>query len=336
MTADKDSAKYGDTVTYTLVVENTGNLTVSDIVVTDPLTGGVTPADGFTLKPGEKKTLTATYTVTAEDAANGSVTNIAEAVGTAVNGTIEVTAEAEQTITAEKIAITIQAKDATKVYDGKPLTMDEIKDPSGLLDGDKVDSVTVTGSQTDVGSSDNVPSDAMIVNAEGEDVTGGYDITYANGTLTVTAGQYEFTKGMGQHWKKGSEKTADFEVTRDEQDEIAYELFKDIEIDGAIVDKSQYRYEEGCVELYISSGYLQTLSVGEHTIRALFEDGVAETTFIVDAEDVKPDQPGGDSPRTGDSNNMILWESLLGASFIGMIVLIVLATKRRRDDENEA
>ena len=45
----------------------------------------------------------------------------------------------------------------------------------------------MTGSQTVVGKSDNVPSAAKIVNAEGEDVTGSYTITYANGTLEVTA-----------------------------------------------------------------------------------------------------------------------------------------------------
>ena len=44
----------------------------------------------------------------------------------------------------------------------------------------------MTGSQKDAGSSDNVPSEAKIVNAGGEDVTESYAITYANGTLEVT------------------------------------------------------------------------------------------------------------------------------------------------------
>ena len=56
---------------------------------------------------------------------------------------------------------------------------------SGLAEGDSVESVTITGSQTGPGSSDNVPSAAKIVNADGEDVTGCYDITYVNGKLTV-------------------------------------------------------------------------------------------------------------------------------------------------------
>ena len=45
--------------------------------------------------------------------------------------------------------------------------------------------MTVTGSQTEIGKSDNVPSDAKIVDADGNDVTAGYTITYVNGTLEV-------------------------------------------------------------------------------------------------------------------------------------------------------
>ena len=62
------------------------------------------------------------------------------------------------------------------------------------MNGDEIDSVTVTGSQTLVGSSANVPSAAVVKNTAGEEVTGGYDITYANGTLTVTDGEGEGEK----------------------------------------------------------------------------------------------------------------------------------------------
>ena len=54
------------------------------------------------------------------------------------------------------------------------------------MEGHKIDSVKVTGSQTLVGSSENKPSEAKIVDKDGVDVTKGYKITYENGTLTVT------------------------------------------------------------------------------------------------------------------------------------------------------
>jgi hypothetical protein len=47
--------------------------------------------------------------------------------------------------------------------------------------------VTISGSQTVVGNSANIASSATILNADDEDVTDGYKITYVPGTLTITA-----------------------------------------------------------------------------------------------------------------------------------------------------
>jgi len=55
-----------------------------------------------------------------------------------------------------------------------------------LATGDQITSITFTGSQTDVGTSNNVPSAAVIKNASNDEVTASYEITYANGTLTIT------------------------------------------------------------------------------------------------------------------------------------------------------
>ncbi|MBR5765580.1 MAG: class II aldolase/adducin family protein, partial [Lachnospiraceae bacterium] len=48
----------------------------------------------------------------------------------------------------------------TKEYDGEPLTKDSYTN-TALATGDVIESVTVTGSQTTVGNSDNVPSAAV-------------------------------------------------------------------------------------------------------------------------------------------------------------------------------
>ena len=83
-------------------------------------------------------------------------------------------------------AITITADSDTKGYDGTPLTNDGYTCDPSLATGDSFESVTVTGSQTDVGSSYNVPSAAVIKNGSDENMTANYAITYVNGTLTVT------------------------------------------------------------------------------------------------------------------------------------------------------
>ncbi len=74
----------GDTITYTFSAENTGNLTLTDVTVTDALAGltWVTGPDLGTLAPGVTATGTATYVVTELDVANGAIDNSATATGT--------------------------------------------------------------------------------------------------------------------------------------------------------------------------------------------------------------------------------------------------------------
>ncbi len=81
--------------------------------------------------------------------------------------------------------LTITANSKTKMYDATPL-YDEGFETSGLAFKDKIDTISVTGSRTDVGEANNVVKDAVITDAIGEDVTFCYDISYVNGLLTVT------------------------------------------------------------------------------------------------------------------------------------------------------
>ena len=53
-----------------------------------------------------------------------------------------------------------------------------------MIDGDKITSVTVSGSRIDAGSTENIPSAAVIKKGD-KDVTANYDIKYVKGTLTV-------------------------------------------------------------------------------------------------------------------------------------------------------
>ena len=81
-----DAASPGDTLTYTFTVTNTGNVTLSDVTVTDPLTGlsalTCTPTQPATLAPDASMTCTATYTVTQGDLDAGEILNTGTASGT--------------------------------------------------------------------------------------------------------------------------------------------------------------------------------------------------------------------------------------------------------------
>ena len=94
-TADPSSvqspAAVGDTVTYSFVITNTGNVTLTDVTLTDPLPGLTAPviawpgAPGM-LNPGQVATATATYQLAQADIDSGHVANTATTGGTPPSG----------------------------------------------------------------------------------------------------------------------------------------------------------------------------------------------------------------------------------------------------------
>ncbi len=125
----------GDTVDYTFLVTNTGNVTLTGIVVDDPLVGTV-DCPTTTLAPTESTTCTATYTLTQADVDAGVVDNTATVTGTDPNGTdVDATDTASVPITAAP-AVTLDKQAGT---------------PSGNNAGDTIDYtfvVTNTGNVT--------------------------------------------------------------------------------------------------------------------------------------------------------------------------------------------
>ena len=89
--------------------------------------------------------------------------------------------------------ITITAASATDTYvKDFVLQKDAYEISSGSLAGnDRISSITITGSQAVYGSSENVADSAVIKDSDddsADDITDCYDITYANGTLTLNKG----------------------------------------------------------------------------------------------------------------------------------------------------
>jgi len=149
---------------------------------------------GFTataLETGDTHTFTVTMTEGSTITNMGTEPNVIATVdGTAVTTGTEtaignyLVTTANGTLTINPKPLTITADSDTKVYDGTPLTKNSYT-YTELLAGDQIKSVTITGSQTNVGTSNNVPSAAVIKKGE-TDVTANYNITYTNGTLEVT------------------------------------------------------------------------------------------------------------------------------------------------------
>ena len=124
-TADPTSGvNVGDTITYTVVVENVGNVTVKDGKLVDDhadLSGKT-----FKLAPKETAEFTYTYTVTQKDFDAGEIVNVVKANATAVRGDdpkeVETTATVTAADAAAKISITKTADPTSGVKVGDKIT----------------------------------------------------------------------------------------------------------------------------------------------------------------------------------------------------------------------
>ncbi|MDY8136901.1 PKD-like domain-containing protein, partial [Aquimarina sp. 2201CG5-10] len=85
----------GDVLNYTITVTNTGNVTLLDIDVQDPIVEFTSPSTIDSLEPNETLVLTAQHTVTLDDLTNGSIVNTALVNATISNSTIVITEDSD-------------------------------------------------------------------------------------------------------------------------------------------------------------------------------------------------------------------------------------------------
>jgi len=89
-----------------------------------------------------------------------------------------------------------------------------------------------------------------------------------------------------------------------------------IMVDGILISSENYDLENGSTVLTLKSSYLDTLSVGNHTLEFVYSDGSVETLFAVsNAKDkVLASNQNTINPQTGD--NIMCYISMLGLSVI--------------------
>ncbi|MEV0190102.1 GEVED domain-containing protein [Kitasatospora purpeofusca] len=128
--ADKQRLVAGENLTYTYTATNTGNVTLTDITITETAFTGSGGAPKVTcpageLAPGATRTCTATYTVTQADVDAGRIDNTATATGTPPGGRPPVTSPpATTTVTSERTpALTIaKSSDKQQLVAGEQIT----------------------------------------------------------------------------------------------------------------------------------------------------------------------------------------------------------------------
>ena len=145
-TADQKEGGYaaGDIVTYTIRVVNNGEQQLTNIQVSDPLTGlnETIPS----LRVGEEKIFTTTYTVTEQDVLAGKIVNVATVKGTDENGKTVENETTKELVTEQKNShLTVVKTTTSTPADGKAYSVGEKITYKITVTNDG--NVTVTGVQ---------------------------------------------------------------------------------------------------------------------------------------------------------------------------------------------
>ena len=150
--------------------------------------------------------------------------------------------------------------------------------------------------------------------------------SYDNGKCTVCgaiASDFKviIAAGANGSWQKGTKDGLTFTSN------AAYKHFQKVQVDGKDLDASNYTVKEGSTIVTLKTSYLETLSVGKHTLAIVSETGTATTEFTIKAAAVV----GGDteSPQTGDDSNIALWIAVLLAAGTALTGTAVYSRKRK-------
>ena len=205
------------------VSEDLGTLTVTPASATITTGSASKTYDGTPLTNSEASISGLVAGETATVTATGTITE----VGTTVNtytidwgtaspgnytvsedlGTLQVTAAAPTPVPAPYGPVTLTSASASKTYDGTALT-DSSVTAEGLPSGFTV-SATVSGRQTDAGSSANTIDSYTIYDADGNDVTDQFpEVTLQSGTLTVDPAEVTITTGSAEKEYDGTPLTS--------------------------------------------------------------------------------------------------------------------------------
>ena len=121
---------------------------------------------------------------------------------------------------------------------------------------------------------------------------------------------YEVTEGANQKYTITKNNEAKFKINAD------FRLFDDgkVYVDNELVDPKNYTAESGSTIITLKKEFVDTLSVGEHTLKVVFNDGgEAITTFNVAKVTVPTD-----NPNTGDNIGFYIISGIL--SIVGLAV----------------
>ena len=109
---------------------------------------------------------------------------------------------------------------------------------------------------------------------------------------------YEVIDGAEQTYTITEDTEARFRINAD------YSLFnKKVYVDDVLVDDANYTSESGSTIITFNKSYVDTLSVGEHTLRVSFTDGGEATTTFTIAKKAEENNNNNNNENNNENNN---------------------------------
>lgn len=134
--------------------------------------------------------------------------------------------------------------------------------------------------------------------------------------------------GAEQTWTRGSKDG--LAVTSD----APFDGFQKVQVDGKDLDQANYEVKEGSTVVTLKAAYLETLSLGKHSLSIVSDNGTATTTFTIEAKaaagnnDTAGNNNANNSPKTGD-NSMVLLGTVSLVVACGGLLGILFWNKRK-------
>ncbi len=97
--------------------------------------------------------------------------------------------------------------------------------------------------------------------------------------------------------------------------------FLGVMVDGTGISAEHYTAKAGSTVVTLKASYLETLSVGSHTMAIVSDTGAAGAQFTVAA--------GTGVPQTGDNSAMPLWAALLLVSGAGLFGAVAYNKRKK-------
>ena len=256
-------------------------------------------------------------------------------------------------ITGEKATFEVTATGTDVTYQWQI----DRNDGKGFADITGANSASYITGVTDKGC-DGFQYQCVIRNAAGSVTTAAVTLTVTDKTApTPTPNPYQIIEGANGSWSQSTDGNGSLRIRGDG----AFSKFREVKVDGNIVDPVYYRVTEGSTIIEFRPEYLKTLSEGIHTFEMFWTDGSASTSFTIAKNTSGSEDPGNKdtgsedtgnndtgnnnagnnndtgsdntaqtpakSPKTGDASG--LWIALFMASAAGLAVMLVVRRKKQ-------